>query len=123
MYRVKGTADMGETEKENGNSKLKKLRGETAEEYRAWKKEAEGMLLGLPNTVPEEKWGARLYNMVDKEAPAGELIEEYAPKDFLGKDGLELFWKIFDDFGRSDQYFDAVLTRSKSVFGIFAIKM
>ena len=30
--------------------------------------------------------------------------------------------KNFDDFGESDPDFDAVLTRSPSVFGIFAIQ-
>ena len=33
------------------------------------------------------------------------------------------FWTIFDDFGGSDPDFDTVLTRSKSVIGIFAIQI
>ena len=88
---------------EGGNGvRVKKFRGDSAEEYKLFKKEADGYILGLPETVPESKHGVKLYNLLDKgtekeQTPVGELMEPYGPRDFLGEWGLTKLWGILDE--------------------------
>ena len=73
----------------------------SSETFKLFKKEADGYILGLPDTVPESKHGVKLYNLLDKgtekeQTPVGELLEPYGPRDFLGDWGLTKLWGILD---------------------------
>ena len=74
--------------------RVKKFRGDSAEEYKMFKKEADGYILGLPDNVPAEKYGVKLYDLLEKgtaeeQTPVGELMEPYGLRDFLGAEGLD----------------------------------
>lgn len=49
-----------EKDKDGVGGSFKKLRGDAAEEYRSWKKNAEGVILGLPDTIKKEQYGVKL---------------------------------------------------------------
>ena len=70
----------------NSNSRLERFDGTDPSSYRRWKRRAQLMLIGLPNTYPAEKLGPKLMEFLAGDA---ELAVEHIKVEDLAKAGGE----------------------------------
>ena len=103
---------MAESDKPNHH--LRKLRGDSAQEYQDWKKEAEGYMLGLPDNVQKKAHGSRLYNLVEKPS------EPYRAKDPHHDGGEQQFWDGRDEAFPEKEEMDKT---EEALRGFFDLRM
>ena len=82
-------------DKDDKKSSLEMFDGTDPSKYRKWRRKAELYLMGLPTTVPETKWGARLLEHVTGEAE--EVVEHLAISTITSKVGHEKIFELLDE--------------------------
>lgn len=88
---------MSGSKDDDGHKKnqLEVFDGTNASEYRRWRRRAELYLQGLPTTVPEKKWGARLVEHLAGEAE--ELMEQLPIEKIVADTGYKNVLSLLDD--------------------------
>ena len=85
----------GSKDDTNARTNLETFSGEDASEYRRWRRKAELYLMGLPTTVPESKWGARLVEHLRGEAE--ELMEHVELSTITDDKGYKKVFELLDE--------------------------
>ena len=85
----------GSKDDTNARTNLETFSGEDASEYRRWRRKAGLYLMGLPTTVPESKWGARLVEHLRGEAE--ELMEHVELSTITDDKGYKKVFELLDE--------------------------
>ena len=85
----------GEGKEDSAAKSLEKFDGSDSTEYRKWRRKAELYLQGLPTTVPEKKWGAKIMEHLTGEAE--ELVEHMPIDQVVSEGGWQQIFKLLDE--------------------------
>ena len=121
----------GSKDDTNARTNLETFSGEDASEYRRWRRKAELYLMGLPTTVPESKWGARLVEHLRGEAE--ELMEHVELSTITDDKGYKKVFELLDErYKELDKdelqrclksYFYAAPIKNQETYRNFVIRM
>ena len=121
----------GSKDDTNARTNLETFSGEDASEYRRWRRKAEQYLMGLPTTVPESKWGARLVEHLRGEAE--ELMEHVELSTITDDKGYKKVFELLDErYKELDKdelqrclksYFYAAPIKNQETYRNFVIRM
>eukprot|EP00435_Cladocopium_sp_Y103_P043962 s1603_g12.t1 len=121
----------GSKDDSNSRPNLETFSGEDSSEYRRWRRKAELYLMGLPTTVPESKWGARLVEHLRGEAE--ELMEHVELSTITSDKGYQKVFELLDErYKELDKdelqrclksYFYAAPIKNQETYRNFVIRM
>ena len=124
---MKGTKEDDVSKKQT----LEVFDGTQASEYRRWRRRAELYLQGLPTTVPEKKWGARLMEHLAGEAE--ELMEQLPIEKIIDDDGYKNVLSLLDDKYKEldghelqrvlKEYFYGIVIKPQETYRNFIIRL
>jgi hypothetical protein len=105
--------------------------GSNAGDYRRWRRRAELYLQGLPTTVPEKKWGARLLEHLAGEAK--ELMEHLPLEKIIDDEGYKNVLALLDEKYKEleghelqrvlKEYFYEITIKSQETYRNFTVRL